>query len=108
MSTFRLGVLGGTFNPIHVGHLLAAKDVQRFFSLDKIYLIPSAIPPHKAPAGIVDAKNRLEMIRLAIPAHTGILVSDVELKRSGPSYTIDTVIHFKSGLPAENELFLMR
>ena len=107
LKRVRIGLFGGTFNPIHMGHLQAAKDVQRFFALDKIYLIPSALPPHKAPNGVVDAEDRLEMIRLAIPSHPDIQVSDVELKRSGPSYTIDTVVHFKSSLPTENELFLI-
>jgi len=107
LKRVRIGLFGGTFNPIHVGHLLTAKDVQRFFTLDKIYLIPSALPPHKAPDGVVDAEDRLEMIRLAIPTHPDILVSDVELKRSGPSYTIDTIVHFQYSLPAENELFLI-
>jgi nicotinate-nucleotide adenylyltransferase len=103
----RIGLFGGTFNPIHVGHLQAAGNVQKSFALNKICLIPSALPPHKATEDVVDAEDRMEMIRLAIPPLANFLVSDVELSRSGPSYTIDTVIHFKASLHPETRLFLI-
>ncbi len=106
-----IGLFGGTFNPIHVGHLRAIQDVQNRFALDKCYLIPAALPPHKEPGDVVDAKYRLEMIRLAVSEYSdrlnSVIISDVELKRSGPSYTVDTVNHFKSILPYNSRLYFI-
>ena len=70
-------------------------------------IIPSALPPHKEPDGVVDAKDRLEMIRLAFSEDPNFVISEVELKRSGPSYTIDTILHFKSISPENTELYLI-
>ena len=103
----RIGLFGGTFNPIHFGHIRVIREVKEGFGLDKIFIIPSALPPHKEPDGLVDARDRIEMIRLSFSNHPDFAVSDVELKRSGPSYTIDTVRHFKSILPKDSELFLI-
>lgn len=103
----RIGLFGGTFNPIHIGHLRAALEVQEGFKLDKCYIIPAAIPPHKDLYGIENPRDRLEMVRLAATNHPDFIVSDVELKRSGPSYTIDTIHHFKSTLPGATSLFLI-
>ena len=103
----RIGLFGGTFNPIHFGHLRTTLEVKETFSLDKIYLIPSALPPHKSPEGVADAKNRYEMIKLAISIQADFVISDVELDRSGPSYSIDTVHHFQSILPKDTELYLI-
>ncbi|MDI6687087.1 MAG: nicotinate-nucleotide adenylyltransferase [Desulfobacterales bacterium] len=106
-----IGLFGGTFNPIHNGHLKAVEEVQKGFSLDEIYLIPSALPPHKEQKNLADAKNRMEMISLAFASRPALMksvtVSDVELKRSGLSYTIDTVRHFKSILPENSRLYLI-
>jgi len=106
-----IGLFGGTFNPIHVGHLRAIQDVQNRFVLDKCYLIPAALPPHKEPGDVVDAKYRLEMIRLAVSEYSdrlnSVIISDVELKRSGPSYSVDTVNHFKSILPHNSRLYFI-
>ncbi|MEE8399189.1 MAG: nicotinate-nucleotide adenylyltransferase [Desulfobacterales bacterium] len=95
------GLFGGTFNPIHLGHLHAAQAVKEQFHLDKMILIPSALPPHKTPVGIADARDRMEMTRIAIADLAGFSVSDLELKRKGPSYTIDTVYHFEQTSPAD-------
>jgi nicotinate-nucleotide adenylyltransferase len=92
----RVGLLGGTFNPVHFGHLRSAVEVQRRFALESVCFIPSAIPPHKDSSSVADAEDRLEMIRMAISGYSAFTVSDVELKRSGLSYTIDTVKHFKT------------
>ncbi len=106
-----IGLFGGTFNPIHVGHLRAIQEVQNRFALDKFYIIPTALPPHKEPGDVVDAKYRLEMIQLSVSEYPellkSVIISDVELKRSGPSYTIDTVNHFKSILPDSSRLYLI-
>ena len=103
----RIGLFGGTFNPFHFGHLRAALEVKRAFSLDRNYIIPSAIPPHKNNLGLVKARDRLEMIRQAVSEHPDLVVSDIELKRSGPSYTIDTVKHFKSTFSKDTRLYLI-
>jgi nicotinate-nucleotide adenylyltransferase len=103
----RIGLFGGTFNPIHFGHLRAAVEIRERFGLDRVYLIPAAIPPHKAQSGIVSPANRLEMIRLAVGNDTDYIVSDVELMRSGPSYTIDTLSFFENLLPETDPRFLI-
>ena len=103
----RFGLFGGTFNPVHIGHLRAALEVKEGFELQKIFLIPAALPPHKIPGEVADAGDRLNMLNLAVEDTAGFSVSDVELKRSGPSYTIDTVYHFKNVLPHESQIYLI-
>lgn len=103
----RIGLFGGTFNPIHLGHLRAAERVMEGLSLTSLLFIPAAIPPHKALDGIADAADRLEMIRLAILSKPGFALSDVEINRAGPSYTIDTVTHFQSGAADDTRYFLV-
>ena len=103
----RIGLFGGTFNPIHRGHLQAASEVKKSFHLDQIIIIPAALPPHKTPMAVANADDRLEMIKLAIRGINGITVSDVELKRRGPSYTIDTVYHFKRTQPDDALIYLI-
>jgi len=103
----RIGIFGGTFNPIHLGHLRAAVEVKEGFRLDQVFLIPAALPPHKQSGEIADADDRLKMIDLAVGEDTGLVVSGVELSRPGPSYTIDTVHHFQKTLPDNSRLFLV-
>ena len=103
----RFGLFGGTFNPVHLGHLRAALEVREGFELEEIFLIPAALPPHKIPGEVVDAADRLHMLNLALEDTTGFNVSDIELKRSGPSYTIDTVNHFKIALPENSKVYLI-
>ena len=103
----RIGLFGGTFNPIHMGHVQVIREVKEGFDLDKIFIIPSALPPHKETAGIIDVLDRIEMIRLAFSDDPDFVVSDVELKRSGFSYSIDTVRHFKAILSENTELYFI-
>ncbi|MBT8331105.1 MAG: nicotinate-nucleotide adenylyltransferase [Deltaproteobacteria bacterium] len=103
----RIGLFGGTFDPIHRGHLQAASEVKTIFKLNPIYIIPAALPPHKTPASVASADDRLAMIHLAIGDIPGVSVSDVELQRRGPSYTIDTIHHFKSTQPQDAQIFLI-
>ena len=103
----RIGLFGGTFDPIHLGHLRAAREVQERFELDRVYFIPAAIPPHKEPGGIASVADRTHMLRSAVDSARGFEVSEVELQRSGPSYTIDTVCHFKRRLGPTARLFLI-
>ncbi len=103
----RIGLFGGTFNPVHCGHLRAALEVKEGFPLDACYWIPSAVPPHKSGRAVTGAADRVEMIRRAIDGCEGFTLCDVELQRSGPSYTVDTVAHLKNVLPKKTELYLL-
>ena len=94
-----IGLFGGTFNPVHIGHLRAALEVVEKFPLDECYLVPSATPPHKAAGDMVDANIRYDMICRAVAGQAGLKVSDIELKRAGPSYTVDTIRLFREKLP---------
>ncbi len=91
----RMGLFGGTFNPIHLGHLRGAEEIRETFGLEKVIFIPAAIPPHKEMGGMMDASHRLEMVRLAVSTNPYFSVSDIELKRSGKSYSIDTIRYFR-------------
>ena len=103
----RIGLFGGTFDPIHFGHLRAAKEVMQGFHLRKIFLIPAAIPPHKQNQGIASAQDRLEMTRLAVADDPTIRVSDVELNRPGYSYTIDTVTYYQKQNKGRDEFYFI-
>ncbi len=103
----KIGILGGTFDPIHLGHLRAAVEIQEGFGLDAVYLIPAAIPPHKQRMDIAAPEDRLEMVRQATEDLPELRVSDIELKRQGPSYTIDTIYAFREKLPAKVWVYLI-
>lgn len=105
MSERRLGLLGGTFDPFHFGHLAAADAAIDCASLDRIVFIPAAQPPHRPPA-VASPQQRLEMCRLGIEGEPRFEVSDVELKREGPSYTVDTLTQMRKQQP-DDELFLI-
>lgn len=103
----RVGLFGGTFDPVHFGHLRAALEVKEGFGLTQVFLIPAAMPPHKTREGVAATADRLRMIELAAEGEPGLMVSDVEIRREGPSYTIDTVRHFRRELATANEIFLI-
>jgi len=103
----QIGLFGGTYNPVHIGHLRAALEVREGFELDEVIMIPAALPPHKMPADVADAADRLQMLNQALEDSPGLRISDVELKRAGPSYTIDTVAHFKHSLPDQSRIYLI-
>lgn len=87
----RLGVMGGTFNPIHYGHLAAANEVREAFALDKVLFVPAASPPHKDQAAIIEPRHRLLMTVLATLSYPHFVVSAVEIDRSGASYSVETI-----------------
>ena len=101
----RIGVLGGTFDPIHLGHLAAARVAIECAGLDRVLLIPTGVPPHRPPA-VAAAKDRLAMSRLAVAEDARFEVSDIELRRDGASYTVDTLRELRR-LHPDDELFLI-
>ncbi|MCD7821452.1 MAG: nicotinate-nicotinamide nucleotide adenylyltransferase, partial [Clostridiales bacterium] len=107
----KIGIYGGTFNPPHLGHMAAARDVSAALGLDELLLIPDRTPPHKElPAGSASPDQRLEMTRIAADRLSGgatkFAVSDVELGRTGRSYTADTLTQLREQYP-EDELWLL-
>ncbi len=99
-----IGLYGGSFNPIHFGHLISARSVAEQLGLSKIVLIPSASPPHKRTEDLAPAADRLEMARLAVAGDPLFEVDDLELRRTGPSYTFDTVTEFRARVGADTRL----
>jgi len=93
----RVAVFGGSFNPIHYGHLLLADEVLELLSLDRVLFVPAAVPPHKLGTEMAPADDRAAMVRLATAGHPGFAVSDIELRRRGPSYTVDTLEELAAG-----------
>ena len=87
----RLGVLGGTFDPIHIGHLVAAEAARTHFHLDRVLFVPAGHPPHKDPAAVSAAEHRYRMTVLATAGNPYFYTTRLELERAGPSYTIDTL-----------------
>ncbi len=100
-----IGILGGTFNPIHNGHLRLALEIYERLSLAEVRLIPSAQPPHRAVPS-VSSQLRLEMVQAAISGVTGLTADDRELQRDGPSYMVDTLFSLRSQYP-DNPLCLI-
>lgn len=92
----KIGLFGGTFDPVHIGHLLLADAVLGDAGLDQVLFVPSAVPPHKPPGGRSAPEDRLRMVRLAIKGHGGFDTTDVELRRPGASYTVDTLIELQA------------
>jgi nicotinate-nucleotide adenylyltransferase len=101
----RIGIMGGTFDPIHNGHLLIAEQARTFLSLDKVIFIPSGNPPHKAQT--TNGDQRMEMINLAIKDNSYFTVSDIELKRKGLTYTIDTLRELKVKYGIQADLYFI-
>ena len=103
----RIGIYGGSFNPPHLGHVLAARNARALLQLGEILFIPAAIPPHKAVAGgSPDGETRLALTELAIAGEPGMSVSRIELDRPGPSYTVDTLRALRESY-GQDELFLL-
>ncbi len=99
-----IGLFGGSFNPVHHGHLIVARSVAEQLGLSRMILIPAAVPPHKPVANLAPAADRLEMLRLAVRGEGLFELSDAELRRPGPSYTVTTVEQFGRDLGPAAEL----
>ena len=102
----RVGVLGGTFNPPHLGHLVCAQESYLQLALDRLLLIPARLPPHKPLDDDPGIRHRLELCRLAIEGDQRFAVCDLEAEREGPSFTVDTLEELHSQMP-DSELFLI-
>ena len=112
----RIGILGGTFNPVHIGHLIIAEEVYYRHGLSRVVFIPAGIPPHKGAENLTEAHHRYEMVKLATKDNDHFEVSDEEVSREGKSFTIDTVdanperygkdsnLHLIVGMDTVNEL----
>jgi nicotinate-nucleotide adenylyltransferase len=103
----KIGLFGGTFNPIHLGHLRSAEEVREAFALDRIYFIPAAQPPHKSGRDLAPATHRLKMVELAVADNAYFLASAIELERPGTSYSIDTIRYFLTALQPASLLFII-
>ncbi len=103
----RIGLFGGSFNPIHLGHLRAAEEDREKLGLDFVYFIPAAAPPHKSGEDLAAPEHRLAMVQLATKGNRHFMVSEAEVRRSGPSYTVDTLRHFIAAARAKAEFFLI-
>ncbi|MDD4178510.1 MAG: nicotinate-nucleotide adenylyltransferase [Candidatus Margulisbacteria bacterium] len=101
----RIGIMGGTFNPIHKGHIALAKAAQKAFALSQVIFIPSGTPPHKALDEIIDKEERLKMVRLAIKGIKKFSVSRIEIDRPGYSYAVDTFRALRRKYGAKTKLF---
>ena len=103
----KIGILGGTFNPIHNGHLAAAREIRDRLELDRVIFVPSYLPPHKQEDDAPTAAQRLEMVRLATAGISRFEVSDIEIERGGRSYTIDTIEAFRRTYTAADLHFII-
>ncbi len=102
----RIGIMGGTFDPIHLGHLFIAEDARVRLSLDVVHFIPNGSPPHKSSLEIIPSHHRYEMVRLATDANPYFVCNDIEMNRIGPAYAIDTLEQFKADFP-DSQLFFV-
>ncbi len=102
-----IGIYGGTFNPIHLGHLHLAEEMQQALHFDRLLLIPANTPPHKRPVDLASGRHRLEMVRLAAEGLENAFVSDIELQAEGKSYTWDTVQKLRYLMPDSRFTLIM-
>ena len=103
----RIGVLGGTFDPVHMGHLIAAEGVRTELRLNRVIFLPAARPPHKDAAGVSDPDRRMDMVRMAVKDNPAFEVSDMEIRRGGTTYTIGTIRELKTRFGEDVDLFFL-
>ena len=103
----KIGLFGGTFDPIHWGHLRSAEEVSETFGLDRVYFIPASIPPHKRGQTTTPAEDRLQMVRRGVSGNSRFSVSTVEISRVGVSYSIDTIRAFNAKKRKDDSLYFI-
>jgi nicotinate-nucleotide adenylyltransferase len=103
----RIGLFGGTFDPIHLAHLRAAQEVKEAFHLSEVIFILAAVPPHKVAHPLIAAADRWEMVKLAIADNPAFTLSDVETRREGTSYSVETISYYRRTLAQGAELFFI-
>ena len=103
----RIGLFGGTFDPIHWGHLRSAEEVREAYGLDRILFIPTSKPPHKRGQTSTSARDRLAMVRLAVARNPNFRVSTVEINRPGVSYSVDTLRYFAARNPGKHAYYFI-
>lgn len=101
-----MGVYGGTFNPVHIAHLILAEEMRERFGLDRVLFVPSGRPPHKE-GRLAEGRRRLQMVRLAIAGNENFEALDLEVKRRGPSFTIETLRELRRRFPRETSYYFL-
>ena len=105
--TYRLGIMGGTFDPIHIGHLACAEQVREAYSLDAVIFVPAGNPVFKRDQRVTDAADRLAMCRLAVRSNPAFDASAIEIERGGDTYTVDTLRQLRAHYPENVELYFI-
>ena len=104
----RIGVFGGTFDPIHNGHLLVAEECRDRLRMDRVIFVPARLPPHKQTRSLTAPHHRMSMVRIAITSNPGFEASPIEFERPGPSYSVDTLRQLRRNYPQGTEMsFIM-
>jgi nicotinate-nucleotide adenylyltransferase len=103
----RIGVFGGSFDPVHIGHLIAAECCREQAGLDRVIFVPAAVPPHKQGRRLADGPHRVEMLRLATGGHPAFEVATLEIDRGGVSYTVDTLAALRAAHPTAELCLLL-
>lgn len=103
----RVGVFGGTFDPIHIGHLAAAQDAAKTLHLDRVFFVPNGRPPHKQSVAVSEVADRVAMVRRAIEDNPLFALSLIEVERPGMSYLIDTLRQFRKELQSDTEIYCL-
>lgn len=106
-STLGIGIMGGTFNPVHLGHLRAAEEVAESLQLKQVIFMPAAIPPHKSALGLVSFDHRYRMLELAVNGNPLFVLSDLEHQRPGKSYSVETLTQLSSQYGADDDLYFV-
>jgi nicotinate-nucleotide adenylyltransferase len=103
----KIGIFGGTFDPVHLGHLILAEQCREQAALDQVLFVPAALPPHKLEQTLTPFAQRVEMLSLAISGQPAFRIDELEKDRSGPSYTVDTLMKLQQARPGDELCFIL-
>jgi nicotinate-nucleotide adenylyltransferase len=107
VTATRIGVFGGSFNPVHLGHLIQADEARALLRLDRVLFVPARVPPHKETAGLLDGEERAVLLAIALSGDPRFELSRIDLDREGPSYTVETLRLLRARVPADAALYLL-